>query len=188
MATKFILHGGFPPKQKQEDDPFFLEILKDTPENTKILLCYFAKEKDRIPDNSREDIAQFEKNKEVFKSLSFEIADEEKFPEQIKNADVIYLHGGKTTKLLAALQKFPDLKELFLEKTVAADSAGVNSISSFCYSQSADTILEGVGIIPFKTICHYSEEFRGKADELNQRDDSSELLYLAENEYRVYYE
>ncbi len=188
MATKFILHGGFTPHTPQIDDPFFLEILKDTPENTKILLVYFAAETERIDAYTTNDMAQFEKNKEVFKSLSFEIATEENFVEQIKKADVIYLHGGKTLKLLAALKKFSNLKELFVGKTIAADSAGVNCISTCCYSQSSDTILEGICIIPFKTICHYSEELRGKADELNKFDNNSELLLLAENEYRVYYE
>ena len=95
MKTKFILHGGFTPGGKQENDDFFQEILKSAPKKAKILLIYFAKESDRIAKNKDEDIKQFNKNKGD-KILSFEIATEELFPEQVKKADIIYLHGGRS--------------------------------------------------------------------------------------------
>lgn len=40
--TKFVLHGGFSGGKLpiQEGDEFFQEILKETPENLKILLVY----------------------------------------------------------------------------------------------------------------------------------------------------
>lgn len=185
MKTKFILHGGFKPGSKQEDNLFFKEILKGVIDNPKILLVYFAKEADRIATNKGEDIAQFERNKEG-KKLSFEVADEAIFSEQAQRADIVYLHGGNTLKLLNTLKKFSNTEELFKGKTIAADSAGVNAISEFSYSQSANAILEGIGLIPFKTICHYSEKYKDKIDELNKYDKNLEFLLLPEYQYKVF--
>jgi peptidase E len=187
MKTKFILHGGFTPKSIQENDPFFKEILKSAPDNSKILLVYFAKELDRITSNKQEDILQFEKNKGN-KVLSFEIANKNIFLEQIKKSDVIYLHGGSTVKLLDTLKKFSSLKESFEGKIIAADSAGTNSISCYCYSNMADVILEGVGIIPFKTICHYSDKHKRIVDNFNKYDNKLKLLLLREYQYQVFYQ
>ncbi len=187
MKTKFILHGGFTPKSIQENDPFFKEILKSVPDDCKILLVYFAKELDRIASNKQEDVLQFEKNKGD-KRLSFEVADENIFLEQIKKSDVIYLHGGSTVKLLDTLKKFSSLKKLFEGKIVAADSAGVNGISCYCYSNMADVILEGVGIIPFKTICHYSDKHKKIVEDFDKYDNSLKLLLLKEYQYQVFYQ
>jgi len=95
MKTKFSLHGGFASHVNLKNDAFFKEILKDTQDNLKILLVYFAKEVDRIPVNRIEDIAQFEKNKGN-KKISFEVADKKSFLKQLKSADIVYLHGGTT--------------------------------------------------------------------------------------------
>ena len=185
METKFILHGGFDPKQCiQENDSFLKRILKDASSNPKILLVYFAKEPNRVLKNMEEDILQFKKNSNG-KNISFELADEKSFLEQIKRANIIYLHGGKTAKILETLKKFPTLKESFKGKIIAADSAGVNSISLCCYSQSAGGIVKGIGVIPFKTICHYSEKIKDKIEELNKYDRKSELLLLKEYQYKV---
>ncbi len=185
MKTKFVLHGGFKPGSRQEDTPFFEEILKSVKDSPKILLVYFAKELDRIPINKQEDIYQFE-NSKGDKKLSFEVANEESFPEQIKRSDIIYFHGGSTLKLLNTPKKFSNIKELFEGKIVAADSAGVNSISAFSYSQKADAVIEGIGFIPFKTICHYSEKYKDKIDELNKYDRDPEILLLQEYQYKVF--
>ena len=185
QKIKFVLHGGFTPKSKQGNDSFFKEILKNAPNYSKILLVYFAKESDRIVSNRQEDIAQFEKNKGD-KNISFEVAGENIFLEQITHSDIIYLHGGSTVKLLNALKKYNNLKELFKNKIIAADSAGVNSISAYSYSQSADTIFKGIGLIPFKTICHYTEKYKDKVDELDKHGKKLEFLLLPEYQYKVF--
>ncbi len=154
MKTKYILHGGMAHHTNLENDAFFQEILKDTPTNPKILLVYFAKELDRIPINKAEDIAQFQKNKGN-KHLSFKVAEEQSFPKQVQRSDIVYLHGGATLKLLETLKKFPNLKELFQGKTIAGESAGAYALSLYCYSQSANGVIQGLGIIPIKIICHY---------------------------------
>jgi peptidase E len=181
MNTKYILHGGFAPHQKQEDDPFFREILKDAPETTKILLVYFAKEADRIPKNKEEDVDQFNKNRNQ-KKLSFDVASEESFLKQIEWADIVYLRGGDTIKLLEVLKKFSDLKGAFRGKIIAGDSAGANALSKVCYSKKADQVCHGLGILPIGIICHYSEKLK---DKLKDYNSNLEILFLSEYEFKV---
>lgn len=56
--TKFVLHGGMAHVPDSRNDLFFQEILKDTPENLKILLVVFSKEPDKVFKNVDEDKAQ----------------------------------------------------------------------------------------------------------------------------------
>ena len=181
MATKFIIHGGFAGHINDQNDSFFKEMLKDTPDNPKVLLVYFAKELDRIPVNKEEDFVQFERNKRN-KNISFQVADEKFFVEQIKVADVIYLHGGNTLKLLETLKKFPHLKELFTGKIIAGESAGAHALSSLFYSKNAGGVLQGLGFVPVQIICHYI----GENVEKLPKNSKLETLLLADYQYRVF--
>src|SRR3989338_17747 len=183
MKTKFILHGGFTPGGKQENDDFFQEILKSAPGKAKILLVYFAKEFDRIAKNKEEDIEQFNKNKGD-RTLLFETASEELFPEQVQKADIIYLHGGHSDKLLNTLKKFPNLRQLFSGKIIAGDSAGANVLVSVFYSKTMG-VSEGFGLIHIKIICHYLAENK---DKLNDIKPDKETLFLPEYRVKVFYD
>ncbi|OGZ01858.1 MAG: hypothetical protein A3A43_03345 [Candidatus Liptonbacteria bacterium RIFCSPLOWO2_01_FULL_56_20] len=182
MKTKFILHGGFTTGEKQENNPFFQEILSSAPSETKVLLVYFAKEPDRIAKNREEDIEQFNRDKGD-KILSFEVATEDLFPEQVKKADVIYLHGGHSGKLLDALKKFPNLGQLFGGKIIAGDSAGANVLTAAFYSQKIG-VSEGFGLVPIKIISHYREENKDKLNEVRPELDT---LFLPEYHFKVFY-
>ncbi len=181
MKTKFILHGGFAKGAEQENDAFSSEILKSAPAKANVLLVYFAEDPARVGEKREEDIEQFEKNKGN-KILLFETADKESFPEQVKGADVIYLHGGHSGKLLGALKKYPNLKELFEGKIVAGDSAGANVLTSAFYSQKIG-VSEGLGLVPIKIISHYLEENK---DKLNHLRPDLETLYLPEYQFKVF--
>lgn len=183
MKTKFILHGGFTKgKTEENNEDFYKEILKDAPENAQILLVPFAKEPDRIPIATERVKQEFVKQKWQ-KSVGFEIATEENFVEQSKNSDVIYFHGGTTIKLLEALRKFQPLKDLLDGKIVAGESAGANVFGKFFYSPSEDKVNEGLGFLPLKIIPHYSEQYKGKLDNVGE---DLELLALPEYEFKVF--
>lgn len=183
MKTKFILHGGFTKGKTGEDNSkFYTEILKDAPEGAKVLLVCFAKDEERVPEATKKVMGEFERNKGQ-KKINFEIASEKSFIEQTKSADVIYLHGGTTFKLLGALKKFPNIKELFNGKIIAGESAGANVLGKFFYSPNADKIDGGLGFLPVKIIPHYSEKYKGKLDNVGQ---DLELLALPEYEYKVF--
>lgn len=182
MRTKFILHGGFTWGAKQENDAFLKEILRTTPNKVKVLLVYFAKELDRIAKNQEEDIKQFTKNKGD-KTLSFEVATEKSFPEQVGGSDVIYLHGGHSGMLLDALKKYPNLKQLFDGKIIAGDSAGANVVCSAFYSMKIG-VEEGLGLLPIKIIPHYLEE---NSDKLKDVKPELATLFLPEYQFEIYY-
>lgn len=178
--TKFILHGGFRHGEAQENDAFFAEILKDTPQELNILLVYFAKEPDRIPKNKAEDIEQFNKNN-TNKLLHFTVATEADFAEQVAKAGVIYLHGGKTDRILKVLAQFTNLKELFSGKVIAGDSAGTNVLATAFNSISTGPG-EGFGVLPIKIICHYTSD---KEHALDGMYPELETICLKELEYIV---
>lgn len=183
MKTKFILHGGFAKgKTEENNSEFYTEILKDAPEGAKILLVCFAKDDERVPIATERVKIEFNKSKWQ-KKITFDVASEEFFIEQVKSADVVYFHGGTTLKLLEALNKFPNFKDFLNGKIVAGESAGAHVFGNFFYSPSADKIAEGLGFLPLKIIPHYSEKYQGKLDNVGH---NLELLLLPEYEYKVF--
>ena len=182
MKTKFILHGGYAGRSNPSNDDFFKEILKDTPKNIKILLVYFTEDESDFSRVQEEDISQFEKNKGA-KNLTFEIASTESFSQQIAQSDIIYLHGGKTLKLLEALKKWPNFREFLNGKIVAGESAGAYALSSYFYSKTEGGLFKGLGFVPVKIICHYIGENKEK---LKERSDGIETLLLADYQYKVF--
>src|SRR6188472_4190245 len=129
--TKYILHGGSAQHTNSENDAFFSEILKDTPNPVKILLVHFASSPERLTQNIERDTAQFNRVKEN-KDLQFEEALEERVTDQILNNDIIYFGGGTTVRLLENLTKFSNLAESFKGKVIAGESAGANSLAKYC--------------------------------------------------------
>ena len=92
MKTKYILHGGSAQHTNEDNDLFFKEILKFTSDKVKILLVHFAGTEERKELNWERDTAQFIRNKGD-KEIEFQLAEEDKFLEQITNSDVIYFGG-----------------------------------------------------------------------------------------------
>lgn len=182
MSTKFILHGGFPNHINEKNDKFFQEILSVNKKQSKIILVYFAKDASRYEELRKKSISQFEKNKGE-KELEFEIAKKEKFIEQVKEANIVYLHGGKTLRLLEALKKYNDLKELFQNKVIVGESAGAYVLSACFYTKSVGYIFKGLELVPVKTICHYEGKNQEK---LKKCPDKFEELLLPDYEYRVF--
>lgn len=184
METKYILHGGDAQIINTENDPFYAEILKDTSDNLKILLVYFANDPERNEERKMGNIEQFNRIKGN-KKLEFEIADENIFFDQIKNSDIIYIRGGSTPRLIQTLSKFDNLEKEFEGKIVSGESAGMNSLSKFSFSKSGG-IMRGLGIINVKTIPHCHESFEGDK-ELEKMASDLESLYLPEFEYKVFF-
>ena len=183
MKTKYILSGGYAGRPNEENDKFFQEILNIDKTKLNILLVYFAKPLSEYKRMIKEDEYQFTKNKNG-KELCFEIADEEKFEKQAKEADIIYLHGGQTLKLFETLKSYANLKELFDGKIIAGESAGAYVLSKYFYSKSEGGVFQGLGYVPAKTICHYIGK---NSEKLNKCGEKLNLLLLPDYKYKVYY-
>ena len=185
MSTKLILHGGFNKVNGpvQRDDAFFQEIFKDVPEEAKVLLVYFAEKEEKVASRILEDKEEFSKNCGA-KNPQYKVATEATFEEDIRWADVVYLHGGKTVKLMEIIRKFRNLGELFLGKTIAGDSAGANSLCRVFFSKNSKEIGEGLGILTLKIVVHYED---GQPNSLENVEPQLETLFLREYETKVFY-
>lgn len=184
MKTKFILHGGFDKSLgPHQNDEFFSEVLKDTPDEVKLLLVYFAEREEMIAARIEQDKEQFTKNS-GFKTIDFRVTSPETFEADCKWADAVYLHGGKTTKLMEALKNFSNITDLFSGRTIAGDSAGANALAKYFFSKNSQIVGEGFGILPFKIIVHYED---GKPNPLTDIEPDLETLFLHEYETKVFY-
>jgi len=186
MKNKFILHGGFNKARGlvQESDEFFQEMLKDTLEEVKILLVYFAEREEMIETRIEQDKEQFSKNNKESKKLNFKVASEENFEEGCVWADIIYLHGGRTKKLIDVLRKYPNIKEMLSNKIIGGDSAGANVLGQLFYSKNSKEIGEGLSILPFKIVVHYKD---GTPNPLADVKPELQTIFLHEYETKVFY-
>ncbi len=182
--TKFVLHGGFAREKApiQENDAFFQEMLKDTSENVKILLVYFAEREEITELRIDQDKKSFNKNKGS-KNLVFKVAQKEKFIGGCGWADVIYIHGGRTTKLMEALNVYQNISKAFNDKIVGGDSAGANALGQLFYSKNSEEIGKGLGILPFKIVVHYTD---GLPNPLAEVEPDLETVFLHEYEVKVF--
>ena len=181
MTTKFVLHGGFSSGKKQQDNKFFQEMLKDAPNKVNILLVYFAEPDEKVDLRTKQDIEEFNANKDS-KELCFKVASEENFEKECQLADIIYLHGGKTTKLIETLSKYPNIVKIFSNRMIAGDSAGAHVLGKLFYSKNSKTIGKGLGILPFKIMAHYEDGMQNPFTDVEQE---LETLLLHEYETKV---
>lgn len=185
--TKFIFHGGGASQQTALNDSFYKELVKDVPQNGTVLLVYFAS---RSNDNSERIKYDIDKCNEFSEfSLNFTVATLEGFTDQIAVADVIYLRGGSTEKLLNVLKQYQNLKEKFVGKTVAGSSAGAYVLSSYYSSHYEDIVQKGLGIVHVRVVTHLDSKTmppRPDAVEVLKRTATElELILLKEGEWQI---
>jgi len=182
MKTKYIVSGGSANEPNELNDHFFREILKDTPSNPKVLLVMFAKTEDKVEARVASVKKQFEKNKGN-KQPTFTLANHGEFESQLQETDIVYLHGGTTLLLIDAISKHPNFKELIKGKVVAGESAGAYLLSTKFYSKTIGKVMDGLGLLTIKTICHYEDRNQEKLKD----KDGLELLLLRDYEHKVFY-
>lgn len=158
--TKFVLAGGCDRKYPRYWRELSREILTDFPE-PKILSCLFAKEVTGRSEKHEQFDALFTQyfgsNVEVVRAA------ESSFFEQIKNADIVYLHGGKTQLLLDAIPDIETFVKAIENKIVIGSSAGANFLTKTCYSPSASKVINATGILNIGAVVHYGiDQFEDK--------------------------
>lgn len=85
-----------------------------------------------------------------------ELADMNRFGQQVKDCDVLILHGGSTPHLIHRLTELDGWREHLNNKIIVAYSAGVSALTSYSFNRDHNVILRGLGILPFKSIVHYN--------------------------------
>jgi len=193
--TKYILVGGYLHKAADGGKAFLEELVKgfgqDRP--VRILNCLFARPQDIWE-------IKLEENKKLFSQYinNFELilADPEKFVEQVKASDVIFLQGGYTEQLMKILSESGDWIKEVAGKTVTGTSAGAEVIAKYYYVCSTSRIGEGFGLLPIKFISHWHsglDEYIGfnwdkGLQELKDYQEDLPIYALREGEFKVFNE
>lgn len=187
--TKFILHGGYERRDNDLNRSFYRELAKDIPEGGTLLLVYFASESTDVEADFATQTASITAQAPG-KTLSYALATEEGFLEQIEKADGVHFRGGNTNKLLSMLCTYPDLSPLIAGKTVSGSSAGVYALARFGASHSEKMVREGLGFVPVRVVCHYeSPDLPPTAESLATLEHMApdlELVLLRDHEHRVF--
>ena len=187
--TKFILHGGFTRIDNELNRAFFREFLADVQDGGNVLMVFFASREDDPTDTFKE-LSERMQSEAADKKIRFVLATQERFLEEVQNADALYLHGGSTNKLLRVLREFPLLEQYIQGKTIAGSSAGAYAIAKFGASHSEDTMREGLGLAPLRVVCHYeSSELPpapGAVALLQNTATELELVLLRDFEWKVF--
>lgn len=154
---KYILVGGYVNKAQDEGMAFCEELIKGIDKKPiKILDCMFACKKEDWQDSMNKDNVFLSK---FIKDFELELADPDKFTEQVKNSDIIYLRGGYTSPLMEALNKDKSwIKELD-GKVLAGTSAGADAIAKYYTVLKTHRIGDGLGLLPVKFIPHWKSDY-----------------------------
>lgn len=184
--TKYILHGGATSNRSDNNKNFFFTMTENIPDDATILCVYFARPKE-------DWLMLFEQDKINFSSVSqqknlrFVLADDtiDTLTEQIKNADTVYLRGGDTDVLKNILGNVQNLNQLFQNKIISGSSAGVYVLSTYYYTNKKDRVEYGLGVLPIKTFCHYTEEKSHALNMLKTYNEDLDIYAIPEEKFFV---
>ena len=175
---KFVLHGGDLGDKNRDNYGFFKEMTTGNSRNLNLLMTYFANDENKVED-------KFKRHGDAFryfakdKSTDIKLAEVNKFPEQVKWADVIYLAGGVATEeLVNKLSLIKNLEKLFDGKVVGGSSAGANCLSKYYYGNESQKIGNGLGILNIKTFCHFKQKDTKFVEKLASYKEKLPLLVL----------
>ena len=188
--TKYILGGGRTQKPADRGRAFCEELVKDIElyRPVKILDCMFAIPMNGWDEKLKEDnqmLSEFITNFELI------LADVDKFEEQVKDADVIFLRGGETDVLIDLLKKTGDWTKYLDGKTIAGTSAGAMAIAKYSHALEQDKLMEGLGLLPVKVIAHwktdiYEVDWDRALKEIKDYKEDLPVYTLAEGEFKVF--
>lgn len=144
-------------------------------EPVKILNCLFARDKDSWEGKLKENKDFFSKHINNFELI---LADPDRFVEQVKSADVIFLQGGYTQSLINKLLENRDWIKYLDGKTVAGSSAGGDAIAKYYSVLKTSRVGDGLGLLPIKFIPHWKSDYSD--DEVRDIDWNAELIKIKE--------
>jgi len=185
--TKYVLHGGMTSIPSDSNKEFFAEMIKGLEEPITILCVYFSRKKEEWQQLFEQDKKHFLEWARQKKLLQFILADDnlEKFIQQIKSADTIYMRGGKETHLAEVLGSIKNIRDLFKGKIIGGSSAGANVLAQQYYSDSEDSIIESLGVLPIKVFVHYSDDKIEKLKKLKGYGEDLKVYTIPEQEFSI---
>jgi peptidase E len=191
--TKYILAGGYVNKAEDGGKAFYEELVKGINNKpVKILDCMFARPIEDWEETFKSDQNLFS---QFIKDFELELAVQEKFVEQVKNSDVIFLRGGHTQQLFKLLSQDKAWINELDGKVLAGTSAGAQVIAKYYHVLSSSRTGDGFGLLPVKFIPHWKandfDEIPKDIDwdkalkELKDHKEDLPIYTLAEGEFIV---
>mgnify|MGYP001570432368 CR=1 FL=1 len=156
--TKIILVGGCDYKAPDGGKAFCEALTDGFEEPVKILDCLFARPKEKWDE-------VYQKDKKFFamqlpgKTIELELAQPEKFIQQMRWSNAIYIRGGSNDLLLDILHTCGDWLAELDGKTLAGSSAGACIIVKYYYELDSLKLGEGLGLLPMKIIVHWKSDY-----------------------------
>lgn len=197
--TKYILQSGGLVNQPERARAYYKEAFSsfDPNKEVKMFWCFFASE-----DYGQADLFSLWFNRlgeflpEDY-NVVHSVATVENFAKEIAKNDIIYLHGGYTQKFLDRVIGH-DLLKLFEGKVVCTNSASSIALSVAAWDSEQREVVDGLGILPCKTLVHFGREAYGvdhadgpvdweeaKEAVMIYRDQSLPVYALEEGEFVV---
>ncbi|MCX6795223.1 MAG: Type 1 glutamine amidotransferase-like domain-containing protein [Candidatus Falkowbacteria bacterium] len=187
--TKYILAGGYVHKAADGGKAFCEELVKGIKRNPiKILDCVFARTRDCWEETLESDNFLLSK---FIKNFQLDLALPEKFLEQIKESDVIFLKGGETEMLIEALKKDLGWQKELTGKVLAGTSAGAEMMAEYYCDFIKPKAVKGFGLLPIKFVSHWQSSDYQDIDwdkalkKLKDHGEDLEIIKLKEGEFKV---
>jgi peptidase E len=191
--TLYILAGGSD-RSYPHFGPALANLIRQSVVQPKVLDVFFAVE-DALQDEKYQEWEDWY-NTHFGPGISRQLALYESFETQVTWADVIYLHGGETVRIIEALKSYSDkkLKDMFGGKIVVGSSAGTNFLTVGSYSPRAAAEKAGRGLVSVTAVVHYgatdmdgvsytTEKWREIASIVKKGNPSLPLLLLPEGTF-----
>lgn len=185
----YVLHGGNTKIDSVSNDVFFKQftdvVLKD---NVKILLCYWAREKNNW--NERFEIDKAKILKQATKQVEINLVDTvENLFTKLKDADVLFMSGGEEEYLRPYISKLLQLKDALNDKVYIGSSMGAFLPSKHYVlslnGENTDAVFDGLSLIPYNVLCHWNIEKNKdkKISMLKEKDPQTQILLLEEEKF-----
>ncbi|MCL2038186.1 Type 1 glutamine amidotransferase-like domain-containing protein [Candidatus Saccharibacteria bacterium] len=187
--TTYILAGGAT-MNSNDFGRKLSRVISDLVAKPRILNCFFMRPEEEWENFFTAWTGFYEK---YLPQAEIEIAQYEGFLDQIKNSDVLYLHGGSTRLLLEKLKRYENLPNAWRGKIIVANSAGANSLAQHFLHRDGQ-IGEGLGVLPFNIVVHYGSDDEAErrvqpdVNGLMQKHPEIPTLLLREAEFTIFQE
>ena len=183
--TTYILCGGND-REYEQLGINLQKVVSERVQNVKLIDVYFAGDGDKAGERFKDWGGWFDQH---FPGIERVLATQDDFADQVAWANVVFMHGGRTEKLLEALPNFVEVKELLRGKVYIGSSAGANYVAENFLSQD-NGVQRGSGLLPINTAVHYdSGNWQSRsaedADALEKNLPSVRTLRLREGEFEV---
>lgn len=195
--TKYILNSGGLMNNIPGAKKFMSEMVKDLGEKPKVLFCFFAQPREVWEERFPVYVNGFSEWCPEDVHPQFELAFPDTFEEQLKQCDVLYIHGGDDQLLQSYMKEF-QVPVLWQGKVVATNSASTQLLSKSYWTCDWRECRDGFGVLPIKTLPHYHSDYgsndpRGPIDwdeaytRLADYGDKTLPIYaLEEGEFEVF--